>query len=76
MAQKSANDWEILFNGRDLSGWKELNGKHKWEAKDGMIIGTGINGQPNGFLCTDKEYSDFIFECEVWIDTMMNNSEK
>jgi hypothetical protein len=75
MAQKqSDSDWEILFNGKDLSGWKELNGKHKWEAKDGMIIGTGINGQPNGFLCTEKEYGDFIFECEVMIDTLMNNS--
>ncbi len=74
MSQKSPNDWEILFNGKDLSGWKELNGKHKWEARDGMIVGTGISGQPNGFLCTDQEYSDFIFECEVWIDTMMNNS--
>lgn len=75
MAQKpSGGDWEILFNGKDLSGWRDLNGKHKWEAKDGMIIGTFIKGQPNGFLCTEKEYSDFIFECEVSIDTLMNNS--
>lgn len=74
-AQKSSeSDWEILFNGKDLTGWKDLNGKHKWEAKDGMIIGTFVSGQPNGFLCTEKEYSDFIFECEVSIDTLMNNS--
>ena len=75
IAQKSSNDdWEILFNGKDLSGWKDLNGKHKWEARDGMIIGTFVKGQPNGFLCTEKDFSDFIFECEVSIDTLMNNS--
>lgn len=75
IAQKSPDSgWEILFNGKDLSGWKDLNGKHKWEAKDSMIVGTFVKGQPNGFLCTEKDYSDFIFECEVSIDTLMNNS--
>jgi hypothetical protein len=70
----SSADWEILFNGKDLTGWRDLNGKHKWEARDGMIIGTFVTGQPNGFLCTEKEFEDFIFECEVSIDTLMNNS--
>ncbi len=55
MAQTTDSNWEILFNGKDLSGWKELNGKHIWEARDGMIIGTFVTGQPNGFLCTEKE---------------------
>jgi hypothetical protein len=75
IAQKpSASDWEVLFNGKDLAGWKELNGKHKWEAKNGMIVGTFVTGEPNGFLCTEKDFGDFIFECEVNIDTLMNNS--
>lgn len=74
MAQNSSGEWESLFNGKDLSGWKDLNGDHVWEAKDGMIVGTMVIGQPNGFLCTEKEFQDFIFECEVSIDTLMNNS--
>jgi hypothetical protein len=74
-AQKSLDgDWQILFNGKDLSGWKQLNGDHKFEVKDGMIVGTTVPGQPNGFLCTEKEYGDFILELEVMIDTLMNNS--
>lgn len=72
--QDSSGGWESLFNGKDLQGWRELNGKHIWEAKDGMIVGTMVLGQPNGFLCTDREFQDFIFECEVSIDTLMNNS--
>nr|MBA2761156.1 DUF1080 domain-containing protein [Segetibacter sp.] len=40
----------------------------------GMIIGTDVHDQPNGFLCTEKDYSDFILELEVSIDTLMNNS--
>ncbi len=71
---QSDGDWELLFNGKDLTGWRELNGKHKWEVKDGVIVGTDVHGQPNGFLCTEKDFGDFILELEVSIDTLMNNS--
>lgn len=74
IAQKDDSSWEVLFNGKDLSGWKQLNGKHIWEVKDGMIIGTTVASEPNGFLCTEKEYGDFVLELEVSIDTLMNNS--
>ena len=68
------DNWEILFNGKDLSGWRELNGKHIWEVSDGMIVGTTVPGEPNGFLCTEKQFGDFVLELEVSIDTLMNNS--
>jgi hypothetical protein len=67
-------DWQTLFNGKDLSGWNELNGNHIWEVKDGMIIGRTVPGQPNGFLCTEQQFGDFVLELEVSIDTSMNNS--
>ncbi|MGI8634294.1 MAG: 3-keto-disaccharide hydrolase [Segetibacter sp.] len=74
VAQSAEKGWQILFNGKDLTGWRELNGKHKWEVKDGVIVGTDVHDQPNGFLCTEKDFSDFILELEVSIDTLMNNS--
>lgn len=74
VAQSSKSGWQILFNGKDLSGWKEINGKHKWEVKNGIIIGTDVHDQPNGFLCTKEDYDDFILELDVSIDTLMNNS--
>ncbi|WP_373495133.1 DUF6807 family protein [Aquiflexum sp.] len=67
-------NWTSLFNGKDLSGWQELNGKHIWEVKDGMIVGRTIPGEPNGFLCTLQQFGDFVLELEVSIDTLMNNS--
>ena len=66
--------WETLFNGEDLSGWQELNGKHLWKVQDGMIVGTTVPNEPNGFLCTKNSYADFVLELEVSIDTLMNNS--
>ncbi|MEJ7766388.1 MAG: DUF1080 domain-containing protein [Chitinophagaceae bacterium] len=74
VAQSLEGGWRNLFNGKDLTGWRELNGKHKWEVKDGIIVGTDVHGQPNGFLCTEGDYGDFILELEVSIDTLMNNS--
>lgn len=73
-ARAQKDNWQILFNGKDLQGWQELNGKHIWEVSNGMIVGTTVPGEPNGFLCTVKEYGDFVLELEVSIDTLMNNS--
>ncbi len=68
------NNWQTIFNGKDLDGWQQLNGKHIWEVNNGMIVGTTVPGEPNGFLCTNKEYGDFVLELDVSIDTLMNNS--
>lgn len=63
-----------LFNGKDLSGWNQLNGDHKYEVKNGVIVGTTVPGEPNGFLVTEEAFSDFILELEVRADVLMNNS--
>ena len=54
-----------LFNGNDLTGWTVKGGTHTFEAKDGVITGTCVPKSPNAFLCTEKNYSDFIFTCEI-----------
>ena len=38
-----------------------------------MIVGTTKYGEPNSFLCTQKEYGDFILEFEIWVDTRLNS---
>lgn len=75
-AQENASDdgWEKLFNGKDLTGWHLLNGQHKVEVEDGVIVGTCIAGLPNGFLATKEEYGDFILELEIKADLLMHNS--
>ena len=51
-----------LFNGRDLSGWVNVNcAAETWGVKDGMITCTG---RPTGAMRTARQYENFIFECE------------
>lgn len=65
--------WTPLFDGKTLKGWKQLNGQAKYEAKDGTIVGTAVADTPNSFLTTEKDYGDFIFECEVNVDEGLNS---
>lgn len=69
------DDWQVLFNGEDLTGWELLNGQHEVEVRDGMIIGTAVTGLPNGFVTyTEEEFGDFILELEVKADLQIHNS--
>ncbi|HRJ30666.1 MAG TPA: DUF1080 domain-containing protein [Cyclobacteriaceae bacterium] len=63
-AQNRPDGWQKLFNGKDLTGWKVLNGKAKFEVKDGMIVGTTVANEPNSFLATEELFGDFILELE------------
>lgn len=55
-------EWIELFNGQDLTGWKN---PYEWgQAKvvDGEIH---LSSEQKFFLVTDKEFADFVFEGEV-----------
>lgn len=65
--------WKSLFNGKDLTGWEQLNGKAKYEVKNGEIIGTTVPKEPNSFLTTKEKYGDFILELELLVDNSMNS---
>jgi Domain of Unknown Function (DUF1080) len=49
--------WVPLFNGRDLSGWKQ-HGEEKWIVENGTILGESVANK-YGYLTTEKRYSDF-----------------
>jgi hypothetical protein len=65
--------WTSLFNGKDLSGWKQVNGQAKYSVENGEIVGTSVAGTPNSFLITEKTYGDFILELEFKIDPGINS---
>ena len=67
------NGWISLFNGKDLSGWEQLNGLAKYEVKDGVILGSSVPKSPNSFLCTKKQYGDFELEFDVMVDKELNS---
>lgn len=71
-AQQNAG-WKSIFNGKDLSGWEQLNGKAKYEVKNGEIIGTTVAQEPNSFLTTREKYGDFILELDLLVDQTMNS---
>jgi type 1 glutamine amidotransferase len=68
-----AGDWVNLFDGKTLNGWSVHSGFAKYHVEDGMIVGTAVKGSPNSFLCTDKEYGNFILELEVKCDPALNS---
>lgn len=65
-------NWNSLFNGKNLDGWKVLGTDATFAFEGGTIIGTN-KGRTNTFLATDEIYGDFILELEVWADPRMNS---
>ncbi|WP_341226568.1 DUF1080 domain-containing protein [uncultured Arcticibacterium sp.] len=74
LAQKASKDgWITLFNGKNLDGWNQKNGEAKYTVENGEIVGTTVANTPNSFLCTNKEYGDFIFEVDLKVAEEMNS---
>ena len=65
--------WTNLFNGKDLTGWRPLNGKAPYEVKNGEIFGQTVINEPNSFLATEALYDDFVLELEFKLDADMNS---
>jgi 3-keto-disaccharide hydrolase len=49
--------WVAIFNGKDLSGWKN-NGDEKWVVENGTILCESVANK-YGYLTTEKSYRDF-----------------
>ena len=66
----SAQTWRSLFNGKDLKGWKQVNGTAKYEVINGELVGTSVDSPVNSFLVTEEEFGDFILEMEFSMDSI------
>ena len=60
-----------LFNGKDMSGWTNPYEWGEIEVVDGEIH---LTGEKKFFVITDKTYSDFVFEGDVFIPEGKANS--
>jgi len=68
--------WTLLFNGKDLSQWKDYNGTeltNGWKAVDGCIQAPGDGSDGSGYIVTKKKYADFILSWD-WRLTHGGNS--
>lgn len=60
--QTSPYKWVNLFNGKDLTGWVDVNtSKETWKVVNGEIVCTGL---PIGVMRSEKMYENFIMEIE------------
>ena len=65
--------WTPLFNGKDLDGWVQRGGKADYKVEDGAIVGRSVPKTPNSFLCTAKDYGDFVLELEFKVHPALNS---
>jgi hypothetical protein len=55
-------EFRELFNGKDLSGWVNVNtADDTWSVRDGMIV---CSGHPIGVMRTDRQYENFVLHIE------------
>jgi hypothetical protein len=61
-AADEALAFQSLFNGRDLSGWVDVNtSPATWSVKDGLLV---CSGNPIGVMRSEKQYENFILQIE------------
>ncbi|HEX7901067.1 MAG TPA: DUF1080 domain-containing protein [Planctomycetota bacterium] len=84
---QDAPAWRDLFNGKDLSGWVNVNcAPDTWSVRDGLIVCTG---KPIGVMRSEKRYENFLIHVEwrhmaaggnsglfVWSDAVANESKR
>jgi hypothetical protein len=69
----SGEEWKELFDGKTLDGWVQRGGQAKYRVEDGVILGQSVPNTANSFLCTEKDYADFILELEFKVDPALNS---
>ena len=58
----TASDVVSLFNGKDLTGWVNVNtAADTWQVKDGLLI---CSGHPVGVMRSEKQYENFVLHIE------------
>ena len=65
--------WTPLFNGKNLDGWIQRGGEAKYSVEDGVILGQSVPNTQNSFLCTPRDYGDFILELDFKVDEGLNS---
>lgn len=63
--------WTSLFNGKDLSGWKD-NGQEKWMVEGGTIF-CESTANKYGYLTTEKTYRNFDLRLEFKAEAQGNS---
>jgi hypothetical protein len=70
-----SNNWQSLFDGKTLNGWKQMTGSAPYTVENGMIVGTTAEKSPNSFLASHQRFAgDFVLEMETMMTDANTNS--
>ncbi|GIS31533.1 MAG: hypothetical protein Ct9H90mP3_3290 [Flammeovirgaceae bacterium] len=61
---------KLLFNGKDLDGWK-IYGTEKWYVQDGELVCESGPNKEYGYLATNQNYKNFILELDFFQESMV-----
>lgn len=62
-----------LFNGKTLDGWVQRGGKAEYKVEEIQIVGRSVPNTPNSFLCTSRDYTNFVLELDFKVDQGLNS---
>ncbi len=65
--------WTPLFDGTSLDNFTQRGGDAHYAVEDNCILGETRPNTANSFLCTTRDYADFILEFEVKVDPELNS---
>lgn len=73
--KEKQEDWKLLFNGKNLGGWKTFQGKEisGWKIIDGVLNNSGVGSDHGGDIVTRERFGDFILSLE-WKVAPRSNS--
>jgi hypothetical protein len=77
-AKEKAAGWKLLFNGKDLSGWRQF-GKQAppgpgWKVEDGIL--KKLDKQKGGDIITEQKFNNYEFSWEWLVKPKANNGVK
>ena len=66
--------WISLFNGKDLEGWKGVNGTSaNWKVANGLLSNTGRKKGNASWIAHERVFSDFELEVEFRFEAGCNS---
>lgn len=85
--QQEVPAYRELFNGKDLSGWVNVNcAPDTWSVKEGLLV---CSGKPIGVMRSEKQYENFLLHIEwrhmtaggnsgvfAWSDAVANEQKR
>ncbi len=63
---------KLLFNGKNLDGWK-VYGTEKWYVQDGELVCESGPNKEYGYLATNHNYENFILELDFFQESDGNS---